>query len=842
MPPAEGNAVAPGAQRRRKSPRPLYVSHWPEDRWRAAVDRGQVAVGVLRVNARRPAEAYVKAERLQRDVYVGGVKRRNRALDGDVVAVQLRGRRAEQVAGEDRVAELTEQLAESRLDATAPDASSPDAEAVVQDGMRSVQSEVDGRRASERQAHGAVVAIVQRLPNRRICGRLLLGEDEQVDERGRLLVLQTDDPRLPEFYLRPSQVLRRCRDAMPELRRRLLAAEFVGEWRAHELYPRCRLVRQLGSVGDLAAETAKIMFRYDITRLLDKAYAELARDDERWRQDIERQVQRGRRDLRQTHRVFSIDPPGARDVDDALSIHYDAPRQEYRVAVHIADVSHFVRAGSALDREAAQRGNSFYLVRDAIPMLPPALSEQRCSLLAHQDRLAVSVEFVLHEDATLAQSPWMGRTVIRSSAKLTYADAQRMIEQRADEVSAPLEQDVRRLYRLAAQLRERRFAAGALRIGSPELCFEVDEETRRVQRVSLYEQREANWLIEEFMLLANIAVAERVHRYLPTVALLRRHPHLDATQLERVQQWARDNGLRLQLQTPQALQASLAALQQIHPLAHDVALSMLVRAMPRAEYFCAGEWDDVESYRHTALHVPLYTHFTSPIRRYADIVVHRQLLAVVAAAAAGADTDDDDVAIAWDGPDVEALAAICRRCNERKQNAEDAEAESAATHLASLLRQQPCEYEAVVARFLCEGRMVVVRVPRLDAEFQIDVVRDWMVSSWRWQRKEAPAPNELHLHWGAADWQRFLEEYVGPAPADHPLVERWKEVVGQEPSTAEGREDTEPSATVKVSIRELGACRVLAYAQAGLRLAPRYILLPQRIQQATREHWSLHVS
>eukprot|EP00166_Cyanidium_caldarium_P005269 ctg_627.g307 len=819
MSPAEGDAVARRAQRRRKAPRSLYVSHWSEDRWRAAVDRGEVAVGVLRVNARRPAEAYVKVGCLERDVYVGGVRRRNRALDGDVVAVQLRGRRAERVAGEDRVAELTEQLAGSRLDATAPDASSSDTESVVQDGMRSRQREVDGRRASERQAHGAVVAIVQRLPNRRICGRLRLQEDEPVDERTRLLVLQTDDPRLPDFYLsRPSQVLRRCRDVMHELRQRLLAAEFVGEWRAHELYPRCRLVCQLGSVGDLA-------------------YAELARDDERWRQDIERQVQRGRRDLRQTHRVFSIDPPGARDVDDALSISYDAPRQEYRVAVHIADVSYFVRAGSALDREAAQRGNSFYLVRDAIPMLPPALSEQRCSLLAHQDRLAVSVEFVLHEDATLAQSPWMGRTVIRSSAKLTYADAQRMIEQRADEVSAPLEQDVRRLYRLAAQLRERRFAAGALRIGSPELCFEVDEETRRVQRVSLYEQREANWLIEEFMLLANIAVAERVHRHLPTVALLRRHPHLDATQLERVQQWARDNGLRLQLQTPQALQASLAALQQAHPLAHDVALSMLVRAMPRAEYFCAGEWDDVEQYRHTALHVPLYTHFTSPIRRYADIVVHRQLLAVVTAAAAAAaatGTDTDDVAIAWDGPDVEALAAICRRCNERKQNAEDAEAESAATHLASLLREQPCEYEAVVARFLCEGRMVVVRVPRLDAEFQIDVVRDWMVSSWRWQRKEAPAPNELHLHWDAAHWQRFLEEYVGPAPADHPLVERWKKVGGEAPSAAaEGREDTEPSAKVKVRVRELGVCRVLAYAQAGLRLAPRYILLlPQQAQQA----------
>ncbi|CAG8728169.1 15497_t:CDS:2, partial [Acaulospora colombiana] len=326
-----------------------------------------------------------------------------------------------------------------------------------------------------------------------------------------------------------------------------------------------------------------------------------------------------RKDLRD-RRIFSIDPPTARDIDDALSITKNDDGT-YEVGVHIADVSYFVKPNTALDRDARKRSTSVYLVQRAVPMLPPALSEQLCSLLAGEERLAFSVIFTLTEDARFL-------TVFRSAAKLSYPDALGVIEGQAlPEVpiygshdTGAISSDIVLLHKLAKHLRQRRFQNGTLRVKNNKLMFELDDNGIPTDCYN-YEYNEANLLVEEFMLLTNFAVAQQIAVALPEQALLRRHDE----PLERRLRAGR-LGYEMDISTAGALQRSFDTITS--PDARRQLEGLAIKAMHRAKYFCAGMLD-IAKYQHYALNAPLYTHFTSPIRRYADVLVHRQLDAVL---------------------------------------------------------------------------------------------------------------------------------------------------------------------------------------------------------------------
>ena len=298
----------------------------------------------------------------------------------------------------------------------------------------------------------------------------------------------------------------------------------------------------------------------------------------------------------------------------------------YELGVHIADVTHFLLPGSAMDVEASARGTTTYLVQRRIDMLPKPLTEDICSLRANVERLAFSVIWEITEDARVISASFT-MSVIKSRAALTYAEAQTRIddERMQDELTCNL----RAMNSIAKLLRKARMDRGALELASPEVKFEIDTETQDPLDVGMYQLRETNRMVEEMMLLANCTVAERCLQDFPANSLLRRHPVPPARQFEPLLQATGAVGVAIDVDTSKALAESLdRAVRPEDPYFNKLIRIMATRCMTQARYFGSGDVARPEYY-HYGLAAPLYTHFTSPIRRYADVVVHRVLMAVL---------------------------------------------------------------------------------------------------------------------------------------------------------------------------------------------------------------------
>ena len=339
--------------------------------------------------------------------------------------------------------------------------------------------------------------------------------------------------------------------------------------------------------------------------------------------------------------------PNCRDIDDALHV---VPLGDgsgnFEVGVHIADVTHFVAAGSLLDAEAARRGTSTYLVERRLDMLPGLLTTELCSLRAGVDRFAFSVLITMTLDADVVDARFC-RSIIHSKAALAYSQAQLLIDDpnsaaaavpapATPAVAAEVARSVRQLNTLAKKLRARRMDAGALTLASPEVRFVLENESESPLDVQLYQLLESNALVEEFMLLANITVGKRILRTFPTLALLRRHPAPTRQQFDALLSAAAAVGVELDIEDSKRLADSLdAATREADPYFNKLLRIAATRCMAPAQYFCSGERPQ-EEWNHYGLAAPIYTHFTSPIRRYADVVVHRLLAAAIGARAAAA--------------------------------------------------------------------------------------------------------------------------------------------------------------------------------------------------------------
>ena len=419
----------------------------------------------------------------------------------------------------------------------------------------------------------------------------------------------------------------------------------------------------------------------------------------------------GRRDLR-PWRVFSIDPPTARDLDDALSVERLAPGR-LRVGVHIADVSHFVGEGTALDAEAARRSTSVYLVGEVLPMLPRRLCEQLCSLQPGEPRLAFSAVWEVDEATGDVRDEWMGRSVIQSCGQLHYAHAQHVIELppgRAAELPEGAElvpgsphsrrgvaEDIRTLHGLARKLRARRFAEGSLRLNNPKLSFRCDPQGHPLE-ASVYVQREANKLVEEFMLLANRRVATVIAEACPGLAVLRNHPPPDRRKTAEVEALVARMGLPCAFRTSSSgeFQESLRQLAlSAAPEVSSAVTLLSTKPMQLAQYFCTGSqaFAGKEAlWRHYALAFDRYTHFTSPIRRYPDVLVHRTLAGVL-----GPDGSPRPQTSAPPAPEaLERVEDCCKHSNEQKLAARNAQDGSMRLHLSWLLKDRPLDVQAIV--------------------------------------------------------------------------------------------------------------------------------------------------
>lgn len=431
----------------------------------------------------------------------------------------------------------------------------------------------------------------------------------------------------------------------------------IVQWKDDEMNPRGEIIDILGEKGENNAEMHAILAEFGLPYKYPENVEKAAN---RIDAGITPEEIAKREDFRGVT-TFTIDPRDAKDFDDALSIRQLA-NGNWEVGVHIADVTHYVHPGSVIDKEAQKRATSVYLVDRTIPMLPERLSNGICSLRPNEEKLTFSAIFELDAKANVINSR-IGRTVIKSDRRFTYEEAQEIIESGNGEYS----RELATLNSIAKELRKRRYQQGALEFDRAEVRFEIDEKGKPVS-VYFKESKDANKLIEEFMLLANLTVAESIGKVPKNkkakTFVYRVHDNPDPEKIGNLSIIASRFGYRLVTDgsTREVNKSVNRLLRDVKGKGEENMLSILaIRSMAKAVY-------TTDNIGHYGLAMPYYTHFTSPIRRYPDMMVHR-LLAKYATGSRSADKLKLEEECKHDS-DMEQLASNAERASIRYKQVE----------------------------------------------------------------------------------------------------------------------------------------------------------------------------
>ncbi|CAG9793841.1 unnamed protein product [Diatraea saccharalis] len=566
--------------------------------------------GVLRINPKQFQHSYVSNnDRSEQDILIDGLKNRNRALEGDIVVVQL---------------------------------------------IENCDNDID----NNKQKKGKVVHIKEKIHTRTCIGNLKLTADKN---RQKALFVPRDHriPRLnipftcwPDNFYQDSE----------KYENTLFLAK-IEDW-YDVRFAIGKIICNIGQSGDMITETRAILAQNDLD--ITPFGSEVRDLYPRLDYSIPENEIKKREDCRKLC-VFSIDPPNCRDIDDAVSCRL-LENGNYEIGVHISDVAHFLTEDTLLDEKVADKATTIYLVERAYHMLPDDLC-MLCSLFPGVDKLAFSVFWEISEDAEVLNQRF-SKTVIHSCCQLAYDHAQAILEDRENAQTIFPETyngfEYKNIYdvikilgKIAAKFRKQRFDSGALRIDQPKVSFQLNASNGLPESFWLYENKESHQLIEEFMLLANMTVAKKIYDDYPKLAFLRCHPPPSGFMLKQLVKSLQPMGINLEISSAGDLHSSLMQYVTTEDKGRAMVLNMLcAKPMARAKYFCAHGCDD-DDFQHYALNVPLYTHFTSPIRRYADIMVHRLL----AASIKFRDAPD------WE---VDKVRMIAAQCNKQKYNAKKA--------------------------------------------------------------------------------------------------------------------------------------------------------------------------
>ncbi|OKL60116.1 Exosome complex exonuclease dis3 [Talaromyces atroroseus] len=598
----------------------FYPEYYSMSKMMTGVRAGTMHQGIFNISPYNYLEGSVKVAAFDKPLLILGRDNSNRAVSGDVVVVE--------VLPKDQWKSPSSKIIDEEAVTRNEDPENEETEIVVTEReKKALQEEV--RQAHGKNAEGKaqptarVVGIIKR-NWRQYVGHVDSSSTSLQSNAGRrqqtVFVLPMDK-RIPKIRIR-------TRQAAELLGQRILVT--VDSWDRDSRYPTGHFVRSLGELETKGAETEALLLEYDVQYrpfpkvVLDCLPSEghdwkvpTRTDDPGWQ---------NRKDLRDLL-VCSIDPPGCQDIDDALHARL-LPNGNYEVGVHIADVSNFVQPNNAMDLEASLRGTTVYLVDKRIDMLPMLLGTDLCSLKPYVERFAFSTLWEMTPNGEVVSADFT-KSVIRSREAFSYEQAQLRIDDASQ--TDELTQSMRTLLHMSKILRQKRMDAGALNLASPEIRIETESELNDpLTDVKTKAHLATNSLVEEFMLLANITVASKIYSAFPQTALLRRHASPPPQNFEQLAtQLQKKRGLKLDVSSSGALADSLdACVDPQNPFFNTLIRILATRCMTSAEYFTAGAHAEAE-FRHYGLASPIYTHFTSPIRRYADLVVHRQLAAAI---------------------------------------------------------------------------------------------------------------------------------------------------------------------------------------------------------------------
>lgn len=577
------------------------------------VRSGNLHQGIFNVSTYNFLEATVPVPAYSKPVFVLGRDNINRAIQGDIVVIEI--------LPKDQWRLPTAKLVDEDDIAKNENPDDEDSEVVINAVERESSQAQTIPLLAERQPTARVVGITKR-NWRQYVGHIQAGtvtKGDQMRSTQTVFVLPADR-RIPKIRVR-------TRQANELVGQKILVS--IDRWDKQSRYPEGHFVRSLGRIESKEAETEALLLEWDVQyRPFSKAVlASLPPEGSSWcvPSDLSAPGWRDRRDLRDLL-VCSIDPPGCQDIDDALHAKR-LSNGNIEVGVHIADVSSFVKTDTPMDDEAALRGTTVYMVDKRIDMLPHLLGTNLCSLMPYVERFAFSTIWEMTDEGEIIDVKFC-KSVIKSREAFSYQQAQLRIDDPSQKDQ--LTNGMRILLSLSKKLRAGRLAAGALNLASPEVRIEMESETSDPIDVQTKQALETNSLVEEFMLLANISVATKIYEAFPETAMLRRHGAPPPVNFEILQDILKvRRNLQLSVESSKSLADSLdQCTDPDEPFFNTLVRIMATRCMLSAEYFSSGSFAPAE-FRHYGLASSIYTHFTSPIRRYADVIAHRQLSSAI---------------------------------------------------------------------------------------------------------------------------------------------------------------------------------------------------------------------
>ncbi|EKD17931.1 RNB domain-containing protein [Drepanopeziza brunnea f. sp. 'multigermtubi' MB_m1] len=749
----QGSQHAPhmSGQHQQQQRKTLFTPYLPQATLPALLGDGQLVSGILRVNKKNRSDAYVTTQDglLDADIFICGSKDRNRALEGDLVAVELLD--VDEVWGQKREKEEKKKrkdVTDSRGGSNNNDRSHRDNSTTGDEqpstgeggGLRRRGSlrqrptqkknddvEVEGQSlllVEEEEVNdeqkplyaGHIVAVVERVAGQMFSGTLGLlrpssqatkekqeaerqardgnsgrHQEQRQQDKPKIVWFKPTDKRVPLIAIPTEQAPRDFVEKHQDYADRIFVA-CIKRWPITSLHPFGTLVEQLGKMGELKVETDALLRdnNFASDEFSDAVTRSVGLDEWSIEKEDEAEIA-ARRDFR-NEKTFTIDPNGADELDDAIHVKTEEEDGKIEIGIHIADVAHFIKANSLVDREARKRGSAVYLMNRSCAMLPPKIASEICSLVPGQDRLTVSVVFKVnaHTGMVSDEDTWIGKSIIKSAGKLTYKEVDAVLSGHLDtKLDGADVREIQILNAVSQKWRERRLGTEGETITPLRLIYQLDDENVPVEQ-NIFDSTPSHELIEELMHKANAYVAQRIFKGLPEKALLRRQGPPNPRRLQTFISRMNKIGYEIDATTSGTLQTSLFKVDDT-----QIRLGMetlLVKAMHRAKYFIAGK-TPAHLYPHYALNFPLYTHFTNPSRRYADLVVHRQLEAVLS-----------EGKIEFN-EDIETLVKTTESCNTKKDSSKNAQEQS--VHIESC-RIMDRKREAAGGELISEGIVLAV--------------------------------------------------------------------------------------------------------------------------------------